>query len=255
MIVWVVCAINTLPAFALDPPCAKSQYLLCDGFETSPTGKVPNTNYWSLELGEGSLIVIDDGVAAAGARSAKVTVTQGRKWAYMQTKTIFPVAESVLWGRMYVRIRDNRPQSEGLVHWNLIEAIAESNPIKMYRYGGISVPELGRNHFNWNYEMRPRPEGFKELSRDDDRTARVPHGEWICVEWMFDTKLDESRFFWNGTERPSLHVVGGVDGTRFDMVPFRALNIGFTIYQPILAEYVAWIDEIAIDHARIGCLT
>ena len=123
----------------------------------------------------------------------------------------------------------------------------------MFRYGGISVPELGRNHFNWNHEMRPRPDGFDELSQDDDRSSRVSTGDWICVEWMFDTETDESRFFWNGDEREALHVLGAAEGVSFDMEPFQALNLGFTIYQPIRADYVVWIDEIAVALDRIGC--
>ena len=82
----------------------------------------------------------------------------------------------------------------------------------------------------------------------------MPTGEWICVEWMFDADSDESRLIWNGAERAALHVVGSAGGVAFDMEPFRALNIGFTIYQPIKAEYVVWIDEIAVGLDRIGCL-
>lgn len=33
----------------------------------------------------------------------------------------------------------------------------------------------------------------------------------------------------------------------------RALNIGFTIYQPILKPYEVWIDEVVIGEDRIGC--
>lgn len=244
-----------MPGQASDLSRAESSYLLYDGFESVAAGSEPSPELWSLELGEGSGIEIDEAFAAAGMHSARVTVTQDRKWAYLQTRTIFPSAERRFWGRLYFRIRDERPNDEGLVHWNLIEAIAESQPTKMYRYGGISVPELDRNHFNWNYEMRPRPAGFNELSQDDDRIMRVPAGEWVCVEWMFDAEADEARFFWNGSERPALHILGEVEGISFDMAPFRALNVGFTIYQPILSEFVVWIDEIAIDHARIRCLT
>ena len=241
-------------ADAADVACADLDVLLCEGFEASAPGDAPSPGIWKLELGEGSTIVVDGETSAQGKNAARVTVSQGRKWAYMQTRSIFPMAETRMWGRLHFNIRDDRPENEELVHWNLIEAMSGTKPFKMYRYGSISVPSLGRNHFNWNHEMRPRPDGFNELSQDDAHTSRVPTGEWICVEWMFDADADESRFFWNGAEREELHVVGRAGGVAFDMVPFEALNVGFTVYQPIAADYVVWIDEIAIDHERIGCL-
>lgn len=247
-------ACAAVPTSATANACEGLDVLLCEGFEGEAVGDIPSPDVWQPQLGEGSRIVVDDATSVSGGHAARITVTEDRKWAYLQTKSIFPMAERRMWGRMYVNIRDERPQDEGLVHWNVIEAMSGSEPIRMYRFGGISVPDLGRNHFNWNHEMRPRPDGFNELSQDDDRSVRVPAGEWICVEWMFDADADESRFFWNGDEREALHVVGSAGGVSFDMEPFRALNVGFTIYQPIKADYVVWIDEIVVGLERIGCL-
>lgn len=242
-----------LPVSATTDPCDAPGVLLCEDFEQTAVGTAPTPGIWQVQLGDGSEIVVDDETAAHGRQAARITVSQDRKWAYLQTESVFPMAERRMWGRMYFNIRDERPADEALVHWNLIEAMSGSDPIRMYRYGGISVPELGRNHFNWNHEMRPRPDGFNELSKDDDFSARVPAGEWICVEWMFDEDTDDSRFFWNGAEREALHVTGSAGGVSFDMEPFRALNVGFTIYQPIKADYVVWIDDVAVGLERIGC--
>ena len=180
----VASALVALPARATAEPCTLPGVLLCEAFEATDAGTAPTPEIWQLQLGEGSEIVVDDETAAHGGKSARVTVSQDRKWAYLQTSSIFPAVERRMWGRMYLNIRDDRPADEGLVHWNLIEAMSGRDPIRMYRYGGISVPELSRNHFNWNYEMRPRPDGFNELSQDDDHASLVPYGEWICVEGM-----------------------------------------------------------------------
>lgn len=233
--------------------CDRADLLLCDTFEGRAVGDPPNPELWSLQLGAGSSIAIDNAHAVSGQHAARIAVMQDRQWAYMQNKSIFPVAENGFWGRLSFRIDAERPKTEGLVHWNLIEAMADSDPIRMYRYGGISVPELGRNYFNWNHEMRPRPDGFSELSQDDDLNARVDPGQWHCVEWQFDGLTNTSRFFWDGIERDALTVIGEAGGVAFDMRPFRALNIGFTLYQPIQQDYVVWIDDVAVDRARIGC--
>ncbi len=243
-----------LALFVVTSTVSACDFALCESFEGADVGSAPDPAIWKLTTGEGSSIVVDDAQVFRGQRAARVDVTQDRQWAYVQTTAIFPEAEGGFWGRLYFKIKDERPADEGLVHWNIVEAMAERNPIKMYRYGGISVPELGRNYFNWNHEMRPRLPGFAELSVDDDYVARVDAGVWHCIEWMFDAQTDASRFFWNGQERSALGVTGETNGTAFDMPPFRALNVGFTIYQPIVGDYTAWIDEIALGESRIGCL-
>ena len=235
--------------------CETASHLLCENFETALVGDVPDPALWSLQLGEGSTIVVDDTHTAGGRHAVRIEVTQDRQWAYLQNTSLFPAAGQGFWGRLFFRIGAERPDNEGLVHWNLIEAMAEHDPIRMYRYGGISVPELDRNYFNWNHEMRPRPDGFSELSQDDHLDARVRAAMWHCVEWHFDVATNTSRFFWNGEEREALRISQQADGVPFEMLPFRALNVGFTLYQPILQDYVVWIDEIAVDETRIGCPT
>jgi hypothetical protein len=243
-----------LAAFVLSVTrAATCDYSLCEDFEGVETGRAPDPHIWKLNTGDGSTIVVDDAHAVRGTKSARVQVTRDRQWAYMETTAIFPEAANGFWGRLYLRL-DSERTGEGLVHWNIVEAVAERDPIKMYRYGGISIPELGRNYFNWNHEMRPRPPGFNELGVDDDFDAHVEAGVWHCLEWLFDPETDTSRFFWNGDERSALNVAGMANTVAFDMPPLRALNVGFTVYQPIARDFTVWIDEIAVSNSRIGCL-
>lgn len=245
---------ETNPELFFGPPrCEALGSWLCEDFESNSVGTPPDMNRWQLLLGEGSELTIDDSHAARGSQALKVTVSEARQWAYLRTQEVLPAAAQRLWGRLFFRIGAARPQDEPLVHWNLVEAEGEGQPLKLFRYGGISNPALGRNHFLWNHEMRPRPAGFNELGQDDDRNIQVPPETWVCMEWMFDADADESRLFWDGVERPALHIQGEARGVEFDMPPLRALNLGWAIYQPILAEYVVWIDEIALDSTRIGC--
>ncbi|MEO0990147.1 MAG: hypothetical protein AAFX00_04260, partial [Pseudomonadota bacterium] len=150
-------------------------------------------------------------------------------------------------------IQDPRPDTEALVHWNLVEAVGEEDPQKLFRIGGISDPAIGRNNFLWNHEMRPRPDGWGELWADDDLDANVAPMTWTCMEWMFDSDTETSRMFWDGEERPRLHVIAEAQDTRFDMPPVHNLKIGWTVYQTLDIPYVVWIDEVAVDHDRIGC--
>ena len=37
-------------------------------------------------------------------------------------------------------------------------------------------------------------------------------------------------------------------------VPFQSVRVGWEQYQPISTAYEVWIDEIALDDERIGCV-
>lgn len=224
---------------------------LCEEFEGVETGRASDPHIWKLNMGDGRTIVVNDAQAVRGTKSARVQVTQDRQWAYIETSAILPEAANGFWGRLYLRL-DSERTGEGLVHWNIVEAVAERNPIKMCRYGGISIPELGQKYFNWNHEIRPRPPGFNELGVYDDFDAHVEAGVWHCIEWLFDPGTDTSRFIWNGEERSALNVAGMANTIAFDMPQLRALNVGFTVYQPIARDFTVWIDEIAVSNSRIG---
>lgn len=235
--------------------CDSAAAWLCDSFEQVEVGGPPDVASWSLLLGSGSSLAVDDSQAVHGQHSVSVRITERAKWAYMRTDRIFPDAAEGFWGRVYLRIAGPRPGAEGLVHWNLVEAESGDSPLKLFRYGGISDPQRDVHHFLWNHEMRPRPQGFAELGQDDDRQPPIPYNTWLCVEWQFDAQTDSSRLFWDGEERPTMHVVGQVGGTAFDLSSMHAVNLGWALYQEIQAPYQVWIDGVELGPERIGCGT
>ena len=47
-------------------------------------------------------------------------------------------------------------------------------------------------------------------SGDAGNPTPVPAQQWVCLEWMIDSAADETRFFWDAVEHPSLHTFSSV---------------------------------------------
>jgi hypothetical protein len=76
---------------------------------------------------------------------------------------------------------------------------------------------------------------------------------------MGDYMTDETKFFLDGTEHPSLDTTtmtkhGGIPDKPFLLPEFNAIWFGWAEYQPTTQKFELWFDEIAIDHERIGCV-
>jgi hypothetical protein len=85
----------------------------------------------------------------------------------------------------------------------------------------------------------------------------VPMGEWVCLEWMHKGDTNETRFYWNAVEHPSLHTSSTVHGGNmnpFILPQFTSVWLGWQEYQPMTEPFELWIDEVAVDTSRIGCV-
>jgi hypothetical protein len=112
-------------------------------------------------------------------------------------------------------------------------------------------------------DNRNEPEGSGDWTNadDDPKGAAKPVAEkqWSCVEWMGDYMADETKFFLDGVEHPSLATTlttkhGGNPDRPFYLPEFSAIWFGWAEYQPTTQQFELWFDEIAIDPERIGCV-
>jgi hypothetical protein len=79
----------------------------------------------------------------------------------------------------------------------------------------------------------------------------------VCLEWLHKGDTNETRFFWDATEHPSLYTSSSMHGGNANpyLLPqFTAVWLGWQEYQPATEPFELWIDEIAIDKQRIGCV-
>jgi hypothetical protein len=96
---------------------------------------------------------------------------------------------------------------------------------------------------------------------DDPKGAAKPvvEKQWQCVEWMGDYMTDETKFFLDGVEHPSLATTlttkhGDRADKPFFLPEFNAIWFGWAEYQATTQKFELWFDEIAIDPERIGCV-
>ena len=85
----------------------------------------------------------------------------------------------------------------------------------------------------------------------------VPIKQWLCIEWLHMGDTSETRFFWDAVEHPSLYTSQakhGGNANPFVLPQFTALWVGWDEYQPATQKFEMWLDEVAVDAQRIGCV-
>ena len=85
----------------------------------------------------------------------------------------------------------------------------------------------------------------------------VPTGTWLCIEWQHDGGNDVTHFWWDAVPHPSLDTTKTMHGGNtnpFTLDPFTAVWFGWQEYQTSTEPFELWIDELAVDTTRIGCV-
>lgn len=228
-----------------EPRCGSSLDL-CDDFES---GAIDADVWYAM-----GTVTVDDLHAARGTYAAHFRTLGDTAPSYIEQTTSFPAPYDTYWGRMFVYF-ESLPTSPQFVHWSLTTAGNGLSGSEETHLGGQFDGTLSR------FLVSNAPlENYFTLPDDDLPGAprAVPEGEWICLEWLNDGLADETRFFWDGVEHPSMHTTPTVHGQSTDdyLLPeFERAWVGFWVYQsdPMPAETDVWIDEVAFHRERIGC--
>lgn len=227
--------------------CANSGLQLCEDFESGVV-----SNAWTLS---GPGLTVDSMNAARGMKALHIVHPSSGKSAIQETKT-FPAPNNTYYGRIFVYFKTLPKNPEmNYSHWTLIAANGQSATPGEIRLGGEL--EQGRNSFAVGTDSRTGTGdwGFN----DSDKPFRpVPINEWMCLEWMHKGDTNETRFWWDGVEHKSMYTSakkhGGYQDKDFILPNFDRLWIGWTSYSSSPQTFELWIDEIAIDPKRIGCV-
>jgi hypothetical protein len=233
-----------------DPHCDVPDLLLCDSFEDGAIDMA----VWQPQ----GNVSIDNSKAARGSGSLHVHAEQNG-WSGLHETVTFPAPNNTYYGRMFVWI-DAVPIAPDWSHWTLVGA-AGSGDTSEIRVGGQYNPFAGMNLFGIGTDGGPTGDW---TNLDDDPPGApmaVVVQDWVCLEWMHDGANDETRFWWDAVEHPSLATTamtehGGNSGVPYVMPEFETLWVGWWLYQggPTPDHYDVWIDEVAIDAIRIGCI-
>ena len=236
--------------------CAAARVQLCEDFESgvldpgtwTPTGLTPTI----------------DGVHAARGRRALHVKIDGNGPSYIRETKTFPAAQDTYFGRMFVYFQSLPTPAPGFdyAHWTF--AAASGTGVKgEVRLSGQM--QQGANRFGVGTDSLDDPAGsgdWTNADRDPGPTGAspaVPTGRWLCIEWMHDGARNQTRFWWDALEHPSLSTttatphLGNV-GVPFRLPAFTNAWVGWQEYQKTSQPFELWIDEVAIDGARIGCV-
>lgn len=249
--------------FAGAPRCDKAGALFCDDFESQAAGSQPGPA-WSYPFGYKPLI--DETRAARGKKSLHFSIASGMP-AQIEEKQSFPAASNSFYGRMFVWL-GALPTHPSTARFTLVggrgtgsgnevrlDAVYQS-ATKQTRFGiGNDGPLAdtdgdGKDDDDWHID-----------GKESQSVARA--SEWICLEWHFKGDSSETRVWIDGVEQTSLRTTtdayfnGGKFSNRSFVHPsYNALRIGWWVYQAdaMPSPFDLWVDEVAVDKDRIGCV-
>ncbi|HZL21596.1 MAG TPA: hypothetical protein VFG23_27950 [Polyangia bacterium] len=243
-------------AFFGQSRCADAHVQLCEDFESGALD--PAT--WQVG---GDPPVIDTLQAARGTRALHVTKT-GNGLSYVSESKTFPEPNDTYFGRAFVYFK-SLPESAtnfSYAHWTFVAASGTGVSGEIRLSGQL---QSGANLFGVGTDSLTDPAGTGDWTNADrdpgpnGTPTPVPLGQWLCIEWMHDGAHNQTRFWWDAVEHPSLGTTSttphqGNAGLPFTLPRFTNLWLGWQEYQASSERFEMWLDEIAIDGSRIGCV-
>ncbi|HTQ04993.1 MAG TPA: hypothetical protein VMI54_14110, partial [Polyangiaceae bacterium] len=179
-----------------DSQCKNSNFALCEDFESGAL----DTATWKPR---GAAPSIETVRAARGKYSAHFHTDDDGLSYITQTKT-FPAPNDRYYARLFVWFQA-LPTAPDWAHWTISGAQAGTDTsAPEIRIGGqwdtndsIELFGVGTDHGttgDWT-NLDSDPNGMPKA---------VPAQSWVCVEWMFDGSANQTQFWWDGVEHPSL---------------------------------------------------
>lgn len=204
--------------------------LFCDDFEK---GGAIDLARWTVDVGYNPAIAmtLDSTMPAhgMGAAHAHLIDTEGGFASLKETAT-FPQLADDLWGRAYFYTAVD----PGAGHTGFLSAYA----------GDQRVLEVGVSNANWQltyYEPgKEYPAGYN---------TPVPTKKWVCLEWHF--------------ARAGAHLIevfiDGAPSVTYDASghqppAFTAMGLGMDNHSANPPGNDVYLDDVAIDASRVGCL-
>src|SRR5450432_225883 len=241
---------STNPAeFAGAPRCSGLDLQICEDFESGTFD--PAT--WTLHQSAAADAPTIDSMHVMRGTKAAHFHTSNNELSYISETKTFPEMNDTFWGRMFFYI-DALPVTPTGAHFTVVEGAGTGDTSKVreggqYRKFGVGTD--GGPTGDWtNIDQDPTKDTAKE----------IPEKTFVCIEWEYKGDTNETHFYADGVEHPSLATSptvmhGANSAVQYVLPQFTSLWLGWWLYQagPMPDHYDVWIDEIAIDKARIGC--
>jgi hypothetical protein len=231
--------------------CSSAKVQLCEDFESGTLDK----SIWTVS---GTTPVVEGGQHARGSKALHIT-KMGNGSSYIREKKTFPAPKNTYWGRIFVRF-EQLPTSPGMdyAHWTFAAASGTGVSGEIRLSGQLSG---GKNKFGVGTDNRSDPMGTGDWTTSDNdpvgMAKAVPTGEWLCIECKHDGEHNETHFYWDAVEHTSMATTETKHrGNTYPYILPTFYNLwgGWQEYQTSTETFEMWVDEIAIDPERIGCV-
>lgn len=230
--------------------CSTAGLLFCEDFET---GTLDTTTWKTV----GTAPKVDGAQFARGSKALHVSIT-GNGASYVRETKTFPIANDRYWGRMFVYFHQLPKTPMTYAHWTFAAASGTGTTGEIRLSGQL---QNGKNLFGVGTDSGSDPNGTGDWTNSDkdpnNAPKAVPVDEWLCIEWLHAGDTNETRFFWDATEHTSLYTTKTMHGGNtkpYVMPQFTNLWVGWQEYQTSTLPFELWIDEVAVDGQRIGCI-
>ncbi len=230
--------------------CAGAGLGLCDDFESGTLDKTT----WSVV---GTAPVIDGLQHARGTKALHITMN-GNGASYIKETKTFPAAKNTYWGRVFVWFDALPVAPMTYSHWTFGAATGTGVQGEIRLSGQL---QNGANHFGVGTDSGQSATGTGDWTSSDKDPANaplaVPTKQWVCIEWLHKGDTNETKFYWDAVEHASLATTTtkhGGNANPFILPQFTAMWVGWQEYQPSTEKFEMWLDEVAVDATRIGCI-
>lgn len=228
--------------------CTAGRFLLCEGFESTAVGTTPPAG-WTRH---GNAAVADD-QAARGTKALKISAADnGERRFYFTNAKSFGAAH---WGRIFYKVQV--PVPDAFVHSTLVALQGTGPTVGAAEYRVVDTVKNQGTNATHQFLFNVQPSGA-EYGKGSSYDWRFD-ANWHCAEWYVDGANQAYQFFIDGAEVQQIRIQNGAGNNgsgsnRTDLpMSFSDLKVGWNNYQAAPPGFVAWIDEIAVDTARIGC--
>jgi hypothetical protein len=217
--------------------CANSGLAFCDSFEAASI----DTNRWTIEKNGSNTVTLDTTQHARGNKALKLHFVGNTNFQYAWLSTLkpfdqTPALQTHVFGRLFYKI-DKVPTKA--MHWTTIEVdgpLANGTNARL-RYGGEY------DNFMANYVT-----GAGEMGKFS-KTA-FPVNQWTCLEWEYEKSTNTMRLWSDET----LISDAEVTDPKWIHPKYDKLYVGWQNYQPnLVVPMNVWVDDVAVNAARIGC--
>jgi len=237
-----------------DSRCADAGLLLCEDFESGAI----NTQLWTI-VG-GNAVVIGTADHARGTRALHITKV-GNGAAYVKETRTFPAPNNAYFARMFVKFISLPARPMTYAHWTFAAASGTNIAGEVRLSGQLPTNTNAKQLFGVGTDNRTQDAGTGDWTTSDadppGNPREVPLNEWLCIEWQHDGSANETRFWWDAVEHPSLHTTPSRHGGNtnpFILPTFTNLWVGWQEYQTSTETFDVWVDEVAVSSTRIGCV-